>query len=85
MEHDVNDDYHIDIGADVIIEDYVWTASKVTILPGVRIGRGAVVASCALVNKDLPPMAIVGAVPAKIIGERKSGLKYKFNYKPWFK
>ena len=85
LEHDVHDDNHKDIGADVIIEDYVWIASRVTILPGVRIGRGAVVASCALVNKDVPPMAIVGGIPAKIIGERKSGLKYSLNYKPLFK
>lgn len=85
LEHDVHDDNHRDIGADVIIEDYVWIASRVTILPGVRIGRGAVVASCALVNKDVPPMAIVGGIPAKIIGERKSGLEYNLNYKPLFK
>src|SRR6185312_15938973 len=85
LEHDVHDDDHKDIGADVIIEDYVWIASRVTILPGVRIGRGAVVASCALVNKDVPAMAIVGGVPAKIIGTRKSGLAYTLNYKPWFK
>lgn len=85
LEHDVHDDNHRDSGADVIIEDYVWIASRVTILPGVRIGRGAVVASCAVVNKDVPPMAIVGGVPAKIIGERKSGLKYNLNYRPLFK
>ena len=85
LEHDVNDNHHKDIGADVVIEDYVWIASRVTILPGVRIGRGAVVASCALVNKDVPPMAIVGGVPAKIIGTRKSALNYTLNYKPWFK
>ena len=85
LEHDVHDDNHKDIGADVIIEDFVWIASRVTILPGVRIGRGAVVASCALVNKDVLPMAIVGGVPAKIIGVRKSGLKYNLNYRPLFK
>jgi len=85
LEHDVHDDNHKDIGADVIIEDYVWIASRVAILPGVRIGRGAVVASCALVTKDVPPMAIVGGVPAKIIGTRKSALAYTLNYKPWFK
>ena len=85
LEHDVNDNHHKDVGADVVIEDYVWIASRVTILPGVRIGRGAVVASCALVNKDVPPMAIVGGVPAKIIGTRKSALNYTLNYKPWFK
>jgi maltose O-acetyltransferase len=85
LEHDVHDDNHKDIGADVIIEDYVWIASRVTILPGVRIGRGAVVASCAVVNKDVLPMAIVGGIPAKVIGTRKSGLEYILNYKPWFK
>ena len=85
LEHDVHDDNHKDIGGDVIIEDYVWIASRVTILPGVRIGIGAVVASCALVNKDVPPMAIVGGIPAKIIGTRKSALNYTLKYQPWFR
>ena len=44
LEHDVHDDYHISQGGDVIIEDFVWVASRVTILPGVHIGRGAVIA-----------------------------------------
>lgn len=85
LEHDVNDDYHRVKGGDVIIEDYAWIASRVTILPGVKIGKGAVVASCALVTKDVPPMAIVGGVPAKVIGTRDNKLKYKLNYKPYFK
>ncbi len=85
LEHDINDDYHISKGGDVIVEDYVWIASRVTILPGITIGRGAVVASGAVVNKNIPPMAIVGGVPAKIIGERKNKLLYTLNYKPWFK
>ncbi len=85
LEHDVHDDHHKDIGDDIIIEDFVWIASRVTILPGVRIGRGAVVASCALVNKDVPPMAIVGGIPAKILGTRKSALNYTLKYRPWFK
>ncbi len=84
LEHDVHDDYHKDSGANVIIEDYVWIASRVTILPGVHIGRGAVVAACSLINKDVPPMAIVGGVPAKIIGERKSALLYTKFHKPYF-
>lgn len=85
LEHDVHDDYHKDKGADVIIEDDVWIASRCTILPGVTIGRGAVVASNSVVTKNVPQMAIVGGVPAKIIGTRKSELKYKLNYSPWFK
>lgn len=85
LEHDVNDDYHRVKGGDVIIEDYAWIASRVTILPGVKIGKGAVVASCALVTKDVPAMAIVGGVPAKVIGTRNNKLKYQLNYKPYFK
>lgn len=85
LEHDVHDNYHKDKGGDVIIEDYVWIASRVTILPGVKIGRGAVVASCALVTKEVPSMAIVGGVPAKVIGTRKSGLMYQLDYSPWFR
>jgi acetyltransferase-like isoleucine patch superfamily enzyme len=38
LEHDVHDDYHRSVGGDVTIEDYVWVASRVTILPGVKIG-----------------------------------------------
>ena len=52
----------------MIIEDYVWLASRVTVLPGVHNGRGAVVASGAVVTKDVPPLAIVAGIPAKIIG-----------------
>jgi len=85
LEHDVHSDTHQDNGADVVIEDYVWIASRVTILPGVRIGRGAVVATGAVVTKDVPSMAIVGGVPAKVIGQRKSNLSYTLNYRPLFR
>lgn len=84
LEHDVHCDYHKDKGADVVIEDYVWIASRCTILPGVTIGKGAVVASNSVVTKDVPEMAIVAGIPAKVIGTRKSGLKYQLNYSPWF-
>ena len=50
----------------------VWIGSKVTIIPGIRISDGAIVAYGSLVTKDVPPYAIVGGVPAKII-------KYRFN------
>lgn len=85
LEHDVHDDLHKAKGDKVIIEDYVWVASRVTILPGVRIGKGAVIASNSVVTKDVEPMSIVGGIPAKWIGERKSKLKYSLSYKPWFK
>ena len=85
LEHDVHDDYHKAIGGNVVIEDYVWIASRVTILPSVTIGKGAVVASGAVVTKDVPPMSIVGGIPAKVIGKRESSLKYTLNYHPKFR
>jgi len=85
LEHDVHSDMHKDSGADVIIEDYVWIASRVTILPGVTLGKGAVVAANSVVTKDVPAMAIVGGIPAKVIGERRSKLMYNLNYQPWFR
>jgi maltose O-acetyltransferase len=84
LEHDVDDDFHITKGGNVTIEDYVWISTRSTILPNITIGRGAVVASGAVVTKDVPPMAIVGGVPAKIIGTRKSKLKYNLVYNPLF-
>lgn len=51
----------------VVIEDEVWIGTRATILRGVRIGRGAIVASGAVVTHDVPAMTIVGGVPAKFI------------------
>lgn len=85
LEHDPHDDYHITKGGDIIIEDYVWISTRATILPGVKIGRGAVVALGSIVTKDVPAMAIVGGIPAKVIGQRKSKLLYKLDkFRPWF-
>lgn len=56
---------------DIVVEDDVWIGYGSTILSGVRIGQGAVIAAGSVVNKDVPPYAIVGGVPAKII-------KYRF-------
>lgn len=85
MQHDLNDDNHTTIVKPVVIEDHAWIASRVTILPGIHIGRGAVVATGAVVTKDVPSMTIVGGVPAKVIGMRNNSLKYQLNYHPWFR
>ena len=55
------------IAKPVTIEDDVWLGGNVTVLPGVTIGQGAVVAAGAVVTKDVPPHAIVGGVPAKVL------------------
>ena len=65
------------IGGKVIIEDYAWICSRAIILPGVRIGKGAVIASGAVVTKDVAPYTVMGGIPAAKIGERKEqNLKY---------
>ena len=70
-EHDINDKYFSPIIAPVEIDDYVFIGPRVIILPGVKIGKGAIIAAGAVVTKDVPPYAVVGGVPAKIIGERR--------------
>ncbi len=54
----------------IVIEDDVWIGAKVTVLGGVTIGRGAIVAAGAVVTKDVEPYSIVGGVPAKLIRHR---------------
>jgi len=71
-EHDLSKDDFSAITAPVEIDDYVFIGPRVTIMPGVKIGKGAVVAGGAVVIKDVDPFTIVGGVPAKPIGERKN-------------
>lgn len=61
----------------VVIGENVWVASHVVILPGVTIGEGAVIAAGAIVTKDVPPMAVVGGNPAKVIKYRDADRYYK--------
>lgn len=60
--------------SDVSIGKNVWIGADVTIMPGVTIGEGAVVAACSCVTKDVPPLALVGGVPARIIKFRDKDL-----------
>lgn len=69
-QHDIRSTDFGPISAPVVIEDYVFVGPRAIILPGVTIGRGAVVGAGAVVTKDVPAGAIVGGVPAKVIGER---------------
>lgn len=57
---------------EIIVGDDVWIGNNVTVLSGVTIGQGAVIAAGAVVTKNIPPYAIVGGVPAKIIRFRFS-------------
>jgi len=65
--HDTSDHNKEGQSMEIIIEDDVWLGARCTILKGVHIGKGAVVAVGAIVTKDVPANAIVGGIPAKII------------------
>jgi acetyltransferase-like isoleucine patch superfamily enzyme len=60
----------------VRIESRAWLGFRSTVLPGVTVGEGAVVAAGAVVTKDVAPYAIVGGVPAVVLGQRTRDLDY---------
>ncbi len=77
-EHDINADDFKAINAPVTIGDYSFIGPRAIILPGVHIGKGAIVAAGAVVTKNVGEYDIVGGVPAGKIGERKNkSLSYK--------
>lgn len=84
LQHDYNAPDYKDVGGNVEIKDYAWLASRCTILPGVTIGKGAVVATGAIVTKNIPDYTIVAGVPAKKIGMRNENLTYKLGKQRWF-
>lgn len=62
---------------DIVVGNDVWIGFEAVIMAGVTIGDGAIIASRAVVNKDVPPYTIVGGVPAKPIRKRFSDEKIK--------
>lgn len=71
-QHDVDDAHFAPIHKPVRIEDYVFIGPRAIILPGVNIGKGAVVAAGAVVTKDVDEMSVVAGVPAKHVRTRSS-------------
>ena len=85
LGHDPHDDQHSVKGASVQIDDFVWIAARVTILPGVKIGHGAVVAAGSVVSADVSPMDIVAGNPARTISTRRSTLEYDTKFFPYLR
>jgi carbonic anhydrase/acetyltransferase-like protein (isoleucine patch superfamily) len=72
-------------GGPIVVEERAWISFRATILPGVTIGRGAIVAANATVTKDVEPFTIVAGTPAKPIGKRSEALDYHLDGPaPWF-
>jgi galactoside O-acetyltransferase len=61
------------VDAPIAIEDDVWIGANATVLPGVTIGRGAIVAAGAVVTDSVEPMTVVGGVPARLIRRIEAG------------
>lgn len=56
--------------APVRIEDDVWIGARCTLLPGITVGRGAIVGAGSVVTRDVAPWTIVGGTPARVVGQR---------------
>lgn len=83
LGHDPQSKSFDDRGGDVLIGDRVWIGYRAIVMPGIRIGDGAVVAAGAVVTKDVEPFAIVAGVPARKIGARNQDLDYELDCQPW--
>jgi putative colanic acid biosynthesis acetyltransferase WcaF len=59
------------IAVPICLDRGAWVFARATILPGVTVGEGAVVAACAVVTKDVKPHAVVAGNPARVVRERR--------------
>lgn len=80
-DHDINSQDFCYRRKAIFIDDYVFIGTRAIILPGIRIGKGAVICAGAVVSKDVTDFTIVAGVPAKKIGERIQNLDYNCS---WF-
>jgi acetyltransferase-like isoleucine patch superfamily enzyme len=67
-----NPDFPVELRP-VVMGDHVWVGTRALILPGVRLGRGSVVAAGSVVARDVPALAVVAGVPARQVGVRSGG------------
>ncbi len=84
MEHDIDSPDFSERSEPVMIDDYVVIGTRVTILPGVHVKRGAVVASGAVVTKDVEEYSVVAGIPAKEMRKRSRDLRYTLKFAKLF-
>ncbi len=83
--HDADDlDGFGGITSAVVIEDHAWIATRALLLPGIRIGRAAVVGAGSVVTRDVPDEVIVAGNPARPIGERSGVPRHRGEYRQLF-
>ncbi len=83
LEHDPQDPDFATKGGGVIIGKYVWIGNRAIILPNTSIGEGAVIATGAVVTKNVEAWTIVAGIPAKPIGIRNKHQNPRKPYKPF--
>jgi acetyltransferase-like isoleucine patch superfamily enzyme len=83
-DHDLNSPHFTGRERPVYIEDYAWIGSRAIIMPGVTIGKGAVIAAGAVVSRHVEPYAVMAGIPAKKISTRPTDLTYQLNYSRLF-
>jgi acetyltransferase-like isoleucine patch superfamily enzyme len=76
-EHDIQSPDFVMTTGPVVIGARVWLGFRSIVLPGITLGEGCVVASAAVVTKDVPPFTVVAGIPAKVIGSRSRELTYQ--------
>lgn len=82
--HMINSPTFESYGKSVTINDYVWIGSRAMVMPGCKIGKGAVILPGAVVTSDVEEFTVVGGIPAKKIGNRIKNLNYNLNWNPMF-
>jgi maltose O-acetyltransferase len=78
--HDYNDPSFSIVTRDVVVEDYVCLFANVLVMPGVTIGKGAVVFPGSVVTKSVEPFTVAGGNPAAFIKKRSRKLSYTIDY-----
>src|SRR5262249_37357736 len=83
--HDISDPEFPAVYKPIVIEDHVWIGARATILPGVTIGKGAIITAGAVLTRDVDAFGIAAGVPARLVGTRDlRDPAYSLDFRPLF-